>query len=468
MKLFALALSLFVASSAAAQKELPLPAELPPYGPETAVQAPTVQERKLDNGLTVWMVPRSGYPKVSLILAAVGGTAADPKERPGLAQLLAVTLSQGTNHRGAREIAEEMQGAGGDIATAGFRDVIRVSASVLSARAPKGLAVLADIVQNAAFPGNEVALAKRKLAGQLEQQEADPSFLASRAMAKTLFGDTPYAFVTPTKQSIEAATASELRSAFASRFRPDQALLVIVGDFQAGEMFAQVRDQFGGWRNPSLPPVPPATAPTTLPSHAIFLVPRPESVQTTLLFGAFGPLRGDTDYEAAEVANAIYGGSFGSRLTLNIREDKGYTYAPFSFLQIYRAAGVLQTRADVRNAVTGATFNEVSYEMNRMATTAVTDRELQQAKRFLVGLDAIKLQSQDAVAAELADLWNKGLSPAEIGLHGHKIGATTAANIESVSRKYFPASKMSIVAVGEEKVIRDALSQFGLPIQPAP
>jgi zinc protease len=82
MKFFALALSLLACSSAAAQKELPLPAELPPYGPETPVQAPAVQERKLDNGLTVWMVPRSGFPKVSLILAAVGGTAADPKERP--------------------------------------------------------------------------------------------------------------------------------------------------------------------------------------------------------------------------------------------------------------------------------------------------------------------------------------------------------------------------------------------------
>jgi zinc protease len=361
-----------------------------------------------------------------------------------------------------------MQGAGGDIAAAGLRDVIRVSASVLSARAPKGLAVLADVVQNATFPDNEVALAKRNLAGQLEQQEADSSFLASRAMAKVLFGDTPYAFVTPTKRSIEAAAAAELRSEFARRFRPDQALLVIVGDFRSEEMLAQVRDQFGGWRNPSLPPVPLATAPIALPSHAIFLVPRPESVQTTLLFGTLGPLRGDTDYEAAEIANAIYGGTFGSRLTSNIREDKGYTYSPFSVLQVYRAAGVLRTRADVRNAVTGATLNEVSYEMNRMATTAVSDRELQQAKRFLVGLEAIQLQSQDAVAAELADLWSKGLSPAEIGLYGNKIDATTAADIESVSRKYFSASKMSIVAVGEERVIRDALSQFGLPIHPAP
>jgi zinc protease len=468
MKLFALALSLFVTSSAVAQKELPLPAELPPYGPEKPIQAPAVQEEKLENGLTVWMVPRLGFPKVSLILATVGGTSADPKERPGLAQLIATTLSQGTRHRGARQIAEEMQGAGGDITTVGLGDVIRVSASALSARVFKGLALLADIAQNATFPDNEVALAKRNLAGQLEQQEADPSFLASRAMSKVLFRGTPYALATPTKQSIEAATAPELRAEFARRFRPDQALLVIVGDFRAEEMFAQVRDQFGGWRNPSLPPVPPAAAPTAPPPNAIFLIPRPESVQTTLLFGAFGPLRGDPDYETVQVANAIYGGSFGSRLTSNIREDKGYTYSPFSFLQIYRAAGVLQTRADVRNAVTGATFNEIAYEMNRMATTAVTDRELQQAKHCLVGIEAFRLQSQDAVAAILADLWSKGLSALEIARYDKKIGAVTAADVESVSRKYFAASRMSVVAVGEETIIRNSLSPFGLSINFAP
>ena len=191
-------------------------------------------------------------------------------------------------------------------------------------------------------------------------------------------------------------------------------------------------------------------------------------MQSTLLFAASGPLRGDADYEAADVANAIFGGTFSSRLVLNIREDKGYTYSPFAFLQTLRSAGLLRTQADVRNAVTGASFNEIVYEMNRMVTTSPTDEELSKAKRFLLGIEAIQLQSRQAVASELGGLWINGLPPDEIGNYGKKIEKISAADTNAAAQKYFPSSRMTIVAVGEEKVIRDGLAPFGLPIQAAP
>jgi predicted Zn-dependent peptidase len=115
-------------------------------------------------------------------------------------------------------------------------------------------------------------------------------------------------------------------------------------------------------------------------------------------------LRSDPDYEAAMVANAIYGGTFGSRLVSNIREDKGYTYSPFASLRNYHAAAILTTRADIRNEVTAPTFNEITHELNRLVTTAPTADELTQAKRFLVGFEGIQLQSRGAVAGELARL----------------------------------------------------------------
>jgi zinc protease len=128
----------------------------------------------------------------------------------------------------------------------------------------------------------------------------------------------------------------------------------------------------------------------------------------------------------------------------------------------------LRTQADVRNAVTGASFNEILYEMNRMATTSPTENELQQAKHNLVGIEAISLQSRDSVAGELADLWTRGLPPEEIGNHGRKITAVTARDVDAAAKKYFPASRASVVVIGEEKVIREALAPFGLPIHPAP
>jgi zinc protease len=464
----AAALLLFAVSASAQKEEQPLPKDLPPFALEKPLQAPDVKSVKLDNGLTVWLVPQTGFPKVSYSLAILGGFAADPKDHPGLAQLLAATVDQGTKTRSARQIAEEVQAAGGDVAANAFRDSLRISAGVLSSKAAEGLTVLADIAQNASFPDKEVDIARRNLTDSLDLQEADPNFLAGRAMARVLFADGPYSIISPTKQSLAAMTPGDLRAEFTRRARPDQAVLVVVGDFASDKMLALVRDKFAAWRPPSTPTVAVPAAPGSNPPHAIFLVARPDSVQTTLALASFGPKRGDPDYEATEVANAIYGGTFGSRLTTNIREDKGYTYTPGSFLQLFRSAGTVRTQADVRNAVTAPSLNEIFYELNRLATTSPTDRELQQAKRFLVGIEAINLQARDAVAGELATLWVQGLPPAEIGAYGQKISAMTAADVEAASRKYFPAYRSAVIAVGEEKVIRDALAPFGLPIHPAP
>jgi zinc protease len=468
MKTLFFSLGLLFAASSYAQKEQPLPKDLPPFGPEKPLQAPEVKQTKLENGMTIWLVRRPGFPKVAFTLAVVGGYAADPADRPGFSQLLTATIDQGTKKRTARQLAEDMQGAGGDVNAFAVRDAIRISASVLSSKSTEGLAVLADLAEAAVFPDDEVTLAKRNLTDQLEQQETDPSFQANRAIAKVLFGNGPYGVFALTKDSLAAATPAELRGEFARRFRPDQAALLVVGDFNSDQMLSLARDNFAAWHSPSSPPVAPAAVPSVAPPHAIFIVPRPESVQTTLAFGAPGPHRGDPDFEAAEVANAIYGGMFGSRLITNIREDKGYTYAPGAYLQSFRAAGVLRTEADVRNAVTGASLNEILYEMNRMVTTSPTDTELQQAKHNLVGIEAITLQSREAVAGELADLWTRGLPPEEIGNYGKKITAISADDVDAAARKYFPASRVSIIAVGEEKVIREALAPFGLPINPAP
>lgn len=464
----AAALLFFAVSAGAQRQEPPLPKDLPPFGPEKPLQAPDAKASKLDNGLTVWLVPQPGFPKVSYALAILGGYPADPKDHPGLSQLLTATIDQGTRSRSARQIAEQLQGAGGDLSVNVARDSIRITTSVLAGKAADGLAILADVAQNATFPDSEVDLAKRNLTDSLDLQEADPNFLANRAMAKVLYGDSPYSIISPTKSSLAAMTPADLRAEFARRFRPDQALLVIVGDLSAEQMLTLVREKLGAWRAPASPAAIASPPPLNPPPHAVFFVARPDSVQTTLSLAAFGPKRSDPDFGAAEVANAIYGGTFGSRLTSNIREDKGYTYTPGSFLQTFRASGTLRTEADVRNAVTAPSLNEIFYEMNRLATTSPTDRELQQAKRYLVGIEAIQLQSRDAVAGELASLWTKGLPPEEIGNYGKKITATKVEEVDAAAKKYFPASRTAIVAVGEEKVIHEALSPFGLPINPAP
>jgi len=457
-----------VVTASGAEKSKPLPKDLPPYGPLEPFKAPQVSTRTLSNGLTLWLVARPGFPKVSFAVSVRGGLASDPEDRPGLSQLITDAIDQGTKTRSAKQIAEELQAAGGDLAGEALSDSIVMSTSVLSSKAEAGLTVLADVLQNATFPDSEVELAKRNAAENLRSQEADPAFLARRALAQAVFGSHPYSVISATQESIREATADDLRHEYAKRFRPDQAVLVAVGDFQPEKLAATVESLLGKWAAPGEPPVAAVPKPSRPAPHEIFYVERQGSVQTNILVGSLGPRRGEPDYASTRVANAIYGGMFGSRLTLNIREDKGYTYSPWSALASRRQAAILETSAAVRNEVTGASLNEINYELNRMATTAPVPEEVSQAQRYLTGTRALELQSQAAVARELAQLWIFGLPAEELGTESARIQKVTAKDVAQVGMKYFPASRQTIVTVGEKKVIEEQLAPFGLSVEQAP
>lgn len=456
------ALAIASSTASAADKQPTLPKDLPAYGPLKPLQAKDIRQIKLDNGLQVWIVPEKGFPKVAFVLAVHGGYAADPSDRPGMADLLASTTTEGTKTRSAKQIAAEMQAAGGDLGADATADAIFVSTSVLAENAGTAIAVLSDVARNAAFADREVEIAKNNLTSSLQAEEAQPSFLARRALYRALFPDHPYAVTAPTKESLAGTSAADLRREYARRFRPDQSLLVVTGDVDEHRAASDIRTAFASWTAPSQPQVGTVPEPSPSRSQAVLYVPRPNSVQTTLYLGTLTPHPAAPDYYAANVADAIYGGMFGSRLIANIREDKGYTYSPGARISSYRETGVLVTRADVRNAVTGATFNEIGYELNRMASTAPTADELGRAKRYLVGSMALQSQSREAIARVLARLWTESLPPEELWLQGEKVQHVSAADVETVGRKYFPASRMAIVAVGDEKVVKDSLSPFGL------
>jgi len=456
-----------LAVAPAAEKGKPLPKGLPPYGPLEPFKAPQVSVRTLSNGLNLWLVTRPGFPKVSFAAAVRGGLASDPKERPGLSQLITDAIDQGTKTRTAKQIAEELQAAGGDLTCEAGPDSLVVATSVLSSKAEAGLTILADVLQNATFPDSEVELAKRNAVENLRAQEADPAFLARRALAKAVFADHPYSVISGTQESILATTAEDLRHEYAKRFRPDQAILVAVGDFQPDGLTATIKSLLGKWSAPNEPPVAPVQKPNRPVPHDVFYVERAGSVQTHILLGTLGPTRGDPDYASTQVATAIYGGMFGSRLTLNIREDKGYTYSPWSALSSRHQAAVLATSAAVRNEVTGASLNEINYELNRMATTEPGIEEVSQAQRYLTGTRAIELQSQGRVAHELAQLWIFGLPAEELGDVSARIQKVTPEDVARVGTKYFPASRQTIVTVGERKVIEDQLAPFGLRVEQA-
>jgi predicted Zn-dependent peptidase len=451
----------------AADKAPALPKDLPPYGATNPVSAPAVRQLKLDNGLEVWLAPLPGFPKVAFSVAVRGGYVLDPGNLPGMSDLLADVVSEGTKTHSARQIAEQFQAAGGDLTATATADSIVLATSVLNDKAIPALNAIGDVMQNAVFPDQEVEIAKNNAASSLQASEAEPDFLARRALFRSLFGSHPYAVTSPTRESIANTSAADLRSEYARRFRPDRTLLVAVGDFDPATLTSAIRQDFGSWKASEAAPLAAMSKPAASVARALVYVPRDNSVQTALYIGALAPNRSDPDYAAARVAIAIYGGMFGSRLITNIREDKGYTYSPFAQLAPLRETGVLVTRADVRNAVTGASYNEISYELNRMATTSPEQQELDSAKRYLNGSLALQLQSREAVARLLATLWISALPPEEIGAQSRKIEGVTLDDVKQVGRKYFPAARMTVVAIGEENVIRNELAPFGFEFKKA-
>lgn len=472
--IFATLFAVFVLSSlpAAVAADIKMPPGLPPYGPMRLPEAPKVKGETLSNGLTVWLVQQNNLPKAAITLTLRGGYCADPADARGISDLLAATVKLGTSSMTARQIAERSQASGGDLKAAASTENLTLSIEPLAEHVSDAIALLADLATHASFPDGEVELAKKNLLSSIQQNESDPKFLAQRAFGRIHYGDHPYGVVSPTSAMVEHASPESLRKLYSDTFLPNQAVIVIVGAIDPPAALGAIHSSFDHWSSSARAGAGSTAAAPSEPVSAaekkVFFVPRPGSVQTALLLGAPAPVRTDPDYSALEVANAIYGGMFGSRLTKNIREDKGYTYSPYSYLDINGKAGVVITREDVRNAVTGPSYKETIFELNRMATAPVGDQELTSAKRYLLGTLGFRLQSRTSVARRLATLWVYGLDTQFIRKDADDIMSATAVQVQQASQRYLAPDKMTVVAVGEDKVVHEQFAPFSLPVVDAP
>jgi predicted Zn-dependent peptidase len=455
-----LLLAAAAALPAAAEKAAPLPADLPPFAADKPLPVPDLTATRLGNGLTVWIVPRSGQPKLTAILAVRGGTAVDPPGLGGMAEVLAAVVKEGTARRSSREIAEELQAAGGDITTAVDDDLVRVRVDGFSTAADRLLDVLADIATAATFPPAEVELEKANALQNLALQESTPDFAVDKVFGHAVFGDHPYHLVAPTAAALEAVTPELLRAEYARRFRPDRSLLVIVGAIEADRARALAEAKLGGWRGRGEAP-PPVPAAPSASRPAILLVPRAGAVQSEIRVGRPAVLATDPDFYPLLVANTVFGGAFASRLVENIREEKGYTYSPGSSVDTMAAGGLLTVAAAVRNEVTAAALLEIHYELDRMATTLPEAEELARAKRYQTGLYLLRNQIQGAVAATLVGYWMRGLPPEELAAFVPKVEAVTAEQVREVSVRHLASRSQTVVVGGDVDAVRGGVEVFG-------
>jgi zinc protease len=456
-----LALALGLALAGAAQASTaPLPKDLPAYGPDKPLPNPQIVQRTLPNGLKVWVVSRNGLPKINVALAVLGGTAADDAATPALSQLMAGLLNEGTASRNSRSIAEALQAIGGDYSAAADDDAVNIRASALSSHASQLLELVADTALHPRFPANEVTLAKANALQNLKVQEADPDWQAQRAFGHAAFGDHPYARDSLDEASVAAASPDTLKALHDARFQPDRSLLVIVGRIGADEAFKLAEQQFGDWKAGGKAPADTASAPRTAAPQRL-LVPRDGAVQSNIRYGRPAVPASDPDYIPLTVANTILGGGFTSRITQDIREDKGYSYSPWSRFSANRAGGSTLASVDVRNEVTGATLGELTKLYGSMASQPASDEELIGAKRLVGGIYLLRNQIQGALTATLANYWVDGLPPSFLGSYVAEANKVTTQQVQAMGQKYFAAKDQSIVIVGDPKAIDAQLKLYG-------
>ena len=458
--LIALLIGALLVPTAYAKEVAPLPKDLPPYAADKPLPVPEIAKQTLANGLTVWVVPRDGVPRVDFVLAFKGaGLAADAPDMPGFASTLAYMLNEGTEKRDSKAIAEAAQSYGGSVGASDGNDGLTISANALTTHTEPMLGLLAEIARSANFPEKEVELAKANALQSLKAAEAQPGFRAERAMLAAVYGEHPYARTQDTEAAINAITRDKLLAAYRQRLRPEQALLVVTGRIDKDAAFKLATKHFGDWKVEGKAAAATAAAPDQAKPAFVHL-DRAGSVQSAVRIGRPAIPATHADYIPLRLTSTILGGGFSSRLMQNLREDKGYTYGAGVGYRAQVAGGALIASADVRNEVTGAAVGEFFAEYKRIGAEPVSERELDMNKRYVAGGYLISNQMQAAVAATLANNWLIGLPPEFLGEFVPKIRAVDAKQVQAIGKKYFAPEQQSIVVVGDAAVVAQ-LKDFG-------
>jgi zinc protease len=432
------------------------------------VVLPKPQEAALPNGLRICLLEDHKLPTFSMQLIIGGGGLADPADKHGLAMVTASLLREGTALRTSRDIAEQLATLGATLSAGASPSSgdSSVTLTGLSENVDAILALAADVVRNPSFPQAEVDKFKSRYLSRVEYQRSLPNFVAQEQFFRAVYGEHPGSYVVPTEAMLKALTRADIAGYHDAWYRPNNITLIVYGDLTLKDAIAKLDRAFGNWskgadRKVKLPPLTPPG------KGRVLLVDRPGSVQTSLWLGGLGIERNSPDYFAVLVMNHILGGSPASRLFVNLREDKGYTYGVSSTFTGSMFPGVLVATTDVRTEVTEGAMKELVAEIGRISSEPVSDTELRDAKRALVGRFALSLDAPQTLVANLATQKIYGLPADYWDTYPARVEAVTATDIQRVARKYYDAGRLQIVAVGDGAQVRGTLEKYGTVETPA-
>ncbi len=442
----------------------------PAASPQPVFTAPVPNRAKLGNGLNILHVEKRGLPTVAFGLVVRSGAISDPADRAGLAHLTTSMLPEGTSSRSSAQISDEIEFLGSHLRSSASREHIVLMSDGLSTTWHDALNLLGDIAQNAEFPTHELERVRANLLTDLRRVSDSPATISGRATRGVMFGPgTPYGHpLTGVENSVEQVSADDLKAFFGANFRPENSTFIIVGDLSTDEAVEAANETFGGWPagqgqgSEVAESEPPTQSQTT-----IYLADKPGAAQSVVRSGHLTIPRKDPRFMSLNVFNYIFGGQFGARLNMNLRQDKGYSYGYMSSVEWNLGPSMLIAGGGVQTAVTKETVIETLKEFNEiLGDRLVTETEYSDAIDGIMRSIPSQFETQFQILSQLTRIVTFDLPDDYFTHYPQRLTETTLDDVRSAGSELLDVDHLNIVIAGDAAEIEPGLSELGLPIVP--
>lgn len=403
----------------------------------------------LGNGMVVLLAERHTIPSVTINMIIKAGQLQEPSDKEGLASLTAELLTEGTKNRNASQIAEEIEFVGGSIGASGGDDYSSVNLTILKKDLDLGLNILSDILINPSFPENEIKRKVGETKAAIEKQKDEPSVVAKKEFARLIFGDHPYGRPSEgTPESLDRITRDDIIKFHSANYAPNNAIMAVVGDVTEEEIVSKLNISLKGWKRIDLPEK--ALPQIKTPKERIVKTIDKKITQANIILGHIGLERENPDYYSAYVMNYILGGGgFTSRLMDNIRDNKGLAYDVHSYFLPLKYSGTFTIGLQTKNESAGIAIDEALKEMEKIRKSPVSDKELEDAKAYLIGSFPLRLDTNSKIAGMLTafEYFNLGLDYPD--RYPKLINSITKEEVLRAAQKYLNTDSYILVAVGD-------------------
>lgn len=412
----------------------------------------------LDNGLTLVMVPYGTLPKVTVSAVVKTGNIHEGDDQVWLSDITADLMQEGTTNRSAQEISLAAANMGGQLNLSVGLNQTTASGEVLAEFGADLVNLIADVLQNPAFPEGELGRLINDRKRDLSVQMSRPQPQASERFNEIIYGeDHPYGDIYPTEEMLDSYTIGDVKTFYTDNFGAKRTTVYVAGVFNPKVIEEAVRAAFSQW----VPgPEVSYNVPELSAKPGVEILDRAGAPQSTIMMGLPVVDPSHPDFIPLSVTNYLLGGSFASRITSNIREDKGYTYSPNSTVSARYGAAAWYEMADVTTDVTGPSLKEISYEINRLRTEAPSDEELDGIKNYRAGIFVLQNSSPGGIIGQLSFQDLHGLEDTYLTEYVKNVYAVTPEQVRQMTEKYLDYEKMTIVVVGDKKVIEKQVEEY--------